>query len=108
MENHMANISDLVGDTIFSIELINDDEISIRTKRGLYKMQHLQDCCENVYVDDIVGDPADLVGGIVIAAEEVSSDESPPDEVYFDASYTWTFYKIDTNKGGITIRCFGS
>lgn len=40
-------------------------------------------------------------------AEEVSSE--PPedfDESNYD-SYTWTFYKIGTTKGTVTLRWFG-
>ena len=52
----MAQIKDLVGKTLTEIK--NDlDEIIFIVDDGIqYKMYHGQDCCENVFIDDINGD----------------------------------------------------
>lgn len=61
-------------------------------------------------MESIVGDLSDLVGSPILQAEEVEHrDETPegatPPE--YPGSYTWTFYKLATIKGGVTIRWLG-
>lgn len=74
-------------------------------------MYHEQDCCENVDVEDFCGDPLDLLGEI-ISIEEVSNsdvimDSDAAQKEDDSGSFTWTFYKIQTNKGCVTIRWYG-
>lgn len=77
-----------------------------------YYMFHHQDCCEYVTVEDICGDLEDLVGSRIRVAECVVSRNRVPDGVtertYYNDLYQYTFYKLDTFKGGVTIRWFGS
>ena len=103
-----CDVSVLKGKTLVSCVSI-DDVITFTTSDGdVYRMYHGQDCCESVYIDDIVGDLQDLVGSEILMAEEVEG-ESPAD---FDESdhdsYSWTFYKFATIKGYVDIRWFGS
>jgi hypothetical protein len=104
----IVSFSDLVGKTIVSFDGDKgDDEIILRTSDGsVYKMDHTQDCCEDVHVDDITGDIKDLLNYEIVVAEEVESEEhqSYHDEHEYEQ---WTFYKLDTVKGGITIRWYG-
>jgi hypothetical protein len=91
---------------------VGDEEMMFTTDDGeKYRMFHYQDCCESVTIEDIVGDLNDLVGSPIIEAEEVShaSDQKDlPDDLKTDSeSYTWTFYKLGTAKGFVTIRWFG-
>ena len=60
---------------------------------------------------DIVGDLQDLIGYPLLMAEEVTNaqDENPsgvevPD---YQDSFTWTFYKLATIKGYVTISWYG-
>jgi hypothetical protein len=69
-----------------------------------YKMYHEQDCCENVYIKDISGDLEDLVGSEIIMAE--CETNSKGDNTY--GSHTWTFYRLATAKGYVTISFYGS
>lgn len=101
----MAELSDIIGKTMTSV-VNNDDEIIFSANDGsIYKMHHLQDCCESVYVEDVAGDLSDLVGSPILQAEEVSSGDEPA-PAHAD-SYTWTFYKLATIKGSVTIRWLG-
>lgn len=91
-----------IGCTITSFNNTGD-VINIGTDKGKIVLFHQQDCCENVYVEDIIGDPVDLIGGVISVFEERIDQE---DVEY--GSQTWTFYEIRTTKGDITIRWNGS
>jgi hypothetical protein len=45
-----------------------------------YMMPHNQDCCEEVIVDDIVGELKDLIGNPILIAEETTSKGLPNSE----------------------------
>lgn len=99
-------IEQLVGETLLTVEVNHaNDEIIFQTESGRrFKMYHSQDCCESVYVEDICGDLEDLIGSPVLVAVEAQSDEQEINGGYS----VWTFYKLDTAKGGVTIRWCGS
>jgi hypothetical protein len=50
-------------------------------------MWHMQDCCEDVKIEDIVGD-LDEIGTPITMAEEITERRVTGDSV------TWTFYKL--------------
>jgi len=105
----MADISDLVGETLVSVENHDNTEIVFTAISGKkWKLHHFQDCCEHVTVEDITGDLDDLVGSPVLLAEEVTSREHPAGvEKEWQESFTWTFYKFATRKGYVDIRWYG-
>jgi hypothetical protein len=107
----MAQLSDLVGKTMVSVENQADYEIVFTTDDGrTFKLYHDQDCCESVKVEDICGDLSDLVGAPILQADEETGETVQPagwrPDEYCD-SYTWTFYKFATVKGSVTIRWYG-
>ncbi len=88
--------------------LKGSDEIHFECSDGTtYKMYHSQDCCESVDVDDVVGDIADILYSPILDAEEVSNSGECENRDGAD-SYKWTFYKIGTIKGSVTIKWYGS
>lgn len=99
-------IDKFIGKTFTNIEQFNNACIIFTTDTGeQYRMYHMQDCCESVYIEDICGDLNDLIGSPIVVAEEVTNHDSPKHS-YLD-SFTWTFYKFRTNKGDVTIRWYG-
>ncbi|PEM65308.1 hypothetical protein CN613_25530 [Bacillus pseudomycoides] len=89
---------------ITGIQRVGDDELHFKTEDGeTYKMFHRQNCCESVYIESIVGELDDLLNSPVLMAEEV---EQAGDSSSWGTS-TWTFYKLATLKGYVTIRWLG-
>lgn len=111
--NDSVEFSTMVGKTLVSVvkNSDNDELLFETTDGGKYRMYHSQDCCEGVTIDDICGDLEDLIGSPILVAEEAISEGKNPDGVPvpdYQDSFTWTFYKIDTAKGGVTIRWYGN
>ena len=103
---HGRPFAALEGLAIASIKgaSVGSGEISIEVMGGRrFRMTHHQDCCESVEIEDIAGDVNDLVGMPILQAEEVSS-EGPDTE----GSATWTFYKLSTINGSVTLRWLGT
>ena len=73
-----------------------------------FKMFHEHDCCEDVHVDEIIGDIQDIIGSPIVLAEESTSNENP-EGVKIDCqdSFTWTFYRLGTIRGDVVIRWYG-
>lgn len=87
------------------------NEIYFKCSDGIkFKMYHSQECCEEVYVEDICGDLNLIIGSPLLIAEEVVSKGSSIDAINYDIDLigTWTFYKLATINGYVTIRWLGS
>jgi hypothetical protein len=98
----------LKGKMFTSIENIHNEELIFTTTEDeQYRLYHSQDCCEDVRIEDICGNLDDLIGSPILMAEEVTNadGEMLPDS---DSSFTWTFYKLATIKGYVTIRWYGT
>jgi len=97
------DFSELKGKTLEAI-LRNGDEVYLQTTDGqTYRLYHEQDCCESVYLADVSGDPATLLGEEILVAEERSESGG---EV--EGSFTYTFYNLQTMHGDLTLRWNGS
>ena len=116
----------LLGKTLTDVSVVrgeySDNNITFTCDDGTkYVMYHEQDCCEGVYIEDICGEMAQIIGEPILMAEEVVStyddkergeaNEAVPDgwtpESQWTDSYTWTFYKLRTMHGSVTIRWYG-
>jgi hypothetical protein len=86
----------------------NDTSVLFETRNGeKYQLAHEQDCCESVYLADVVGSLSDLYETpIELAEESTSRTDAPPQTV--DESYTWTYYRLRTIRGTVSFRFFGS
>lgn len=77
-----------------------DEVVVIETECGrTFRMYQSQDCCESVYICDVVGDVPDLIGTPILMAEESTKDDPENDELGM-----WTFYKLATRKGYVDLR----
>jgi hypothetical protein len=113
MSTSRYGIEQLLGKTLLYVEKIDNEEIIFAATDGeRYKMYHEQDCCEDVYIEDIIGELDDLVGAPILMAEEVTEGSHQKNATApaweGDDSYTWTFYKLATAKGYVTIHWYGS
>lgn len=111
MKMKMADVKDLVGQVLISVENKENAQLIFVTDSGKrYSMHHEQDCCENVNIESIVGDLSDLIGTPVLIAEESTNSKNHPigyEPNPYDEYYTWTFYKFATKKGYVDIRWYG-
>lgn len=108
------NFEILKGKVIKNIEgAEKNSEIITFTTDGneKYQLYHYQVCCEMVTVEDVCGDILDILDSPILLAEEVISRSNPDDidvdEFEYQGSFTWTFYKLATIKGNVTIRWYG-
>ena len=101
---------ELKGATIAAIEK-TDEEVTMALADGrIVTLYHSQSCCENVWLEDVVGELGDLVGTPLLLAEESGSTDRPDDlkaEEYSPESETWTFYRMGTINGTVVLRWCG-
>jgi hypothetical protein len=99
-------ISDLLGSTLKSAVVSPDKSelVFTLTDGTKYRMFHDQDCCEHVWLEEVIGDLEDLVGSPLLEASERSEDHSGE---HGDDSATWTFYHLGTIKGTVVLRWCG-
>ncbi len=118
----LCEFSTMVGKTFTDVrkvdEGIGDSDAILFTVSDSeqYAMFYDQDCCASCSIEDIAGDLSDLIASPVVRAEQNSSEEPDlpvkktvdEDYEYEDESFTWTFYRIQTAKGLVVIRWYGS
>jgi hypothetical protein len=115
MSYNSVSFEELKGKTLTNITGMRkeSERIIFETSEGeKYEMYHSQSCCERVDVYDVIGDVEDLIGSPILMAEEAESAKDPIDVIiqnpYHKESFTWTFYKLATIKGYVTIRWYGT
>lgn len=113
--DNCCNIDVLKGKTLVEVErglYDSNDALFFKTADGeFYIMTHAQECCENVYIDDVCGDFTDLLNEKILTAEELNNDYPVDEECIeecIEDTYTWSFYHLATFHGDVTIRWFGT
>lgn len=100
----MDKLNVLVGKTFSSVQNLDNQQLVFTETNGQrYQLFHQQQCCEDVYIESVVGDLADLVGSPLLLAEESSSHHEDDQK-----SVTWTFYKFATIRGYVDVRWYGT
>ena len=104
------HFNELLGRTITSITgaHIGSDSIEVKLTDGTHlRMYSYNYECGNdvsIRIEDIVGDVKDVIGSPILLAEEASSNET---KSTYEEELGWTFYKLSTIKGNVTIRWTG-
>ena len=101
-----VNNLEILGKTLTSVDIDRKtDQIYFTCDDGTeYCMLHMQECCENVTIEDINGDINDIIGSPILVAEERTNRSD--DE--HGESTTYTFYALRTINGSVDIRWFGT
>lgn len=101
-----CSFSDLEGRTIVDVLGLENgsDGVFFKCSDGFtLLLAHLQDCCEDVELEDYwISSFDDIIGHKVISAEERTKEDEDK-----NGSSTWTFYDIQTDKGYLQLRWLG-
>ena len=105
------SINRFVGKTLTKVENLDNERLIFTFDDGTeYQAYHMQDCCESVYIYDVVGDVDSILNNPILLAEEEILGRFPPDvpmSKHVD-SFTWTIYHIRTKKRGyVAFRWLG-
>jgi hypothetical protein len=82
----------------------------VRQDGSCIQLSHEQDCCEDVRLEETIGDLSDLIGYPILQAEVACRDKAVGEEAdgeCIDEEVKWTFYKLATAKGYVTLRFCG-
>ena len=107
------DITDLLGKTLSNVQILENpigENVILFTVNNheQYILYHIQECCESVTIEDICGDIDDLINSPILMAEErTNPTEDHPNESNHEHEKKWTFYKLATIKGTVTIRWYG-
>lgn len=83
----------------------------VTSDEKLFNLQHHEETLryENVTVEDVCGDVEDLLNTPILLAEKVTNVPEGFEEGDDNTEWKWkwTFYKLSTIKGSVTIRWYG-
>ena len=104
----------IVGKTIKDIRGLEkgSSEVIIEFNDGSdVRFYHEQCCCEDVHLNDFIGDINRLRNSEIVSAREDSNnnlDKNNKPLETDDESYTWTFYNIQTTKENLWMSFYGT
>jgi len=105
----MNDIKELKGKLLTSVAKVCDRHIIFSCSDGTeYSMSDPEDWGSSVKIEDITDDWMNILTGEIVmdAYESNSQDLGPANGL--DSSYTWTFYRIITQRGAVVIRWYGT
>lgn len=106
-----SDFSLLVGKTLTNVDVIDEEVLFFCDDTSAFRAYHMQDCCEYVRIEEVLGDVKDLFGSKVVQSEGFVLDEWPEDmdtPEYLD-SWTWTYHYIKTESGKeVTFKWLGT
>lgn len=103
-----VKIKDLVGRILCAVEQVGENiELTLIDKIKCF-LTPSSDCgtgCEvTVWLQDINGNLEDLVGSVLLQAEESNNTATLEENL---SECTWTFYRFATHKGSVVFRWCG-
>jgi hypothetical protein len=106
--NKDIDIKELVGETLTHIDTDeNNNEIMLTTASGrIVKILHYQDCCESVRIEDTLGNWHDLIGKVIVYANQESIYSGDPPPKYPD-SWTRTNFTFQVDDATVISRWIG-
>ena len=101
--SQVINIDQIKGMTITAVVYKEVNEsLLIHLNTHVLKMIHHQECCETVYLADVVGSFEDLIGyPLLEVSESIVNTNSA------DMSSTATYYNFKTVKASVQLRWVG-
>lgn len=103
---HEVEFETLKGKILINIECKGDNEIQFTdSENNIYHMYHEQDCCEEFYIKDICGNLSHLLDSPITMAKCIVNKGNIDEDEW--GTGTWTFYKLATVKGYVTISWYG-
>lgn len=111
MNHNELNISVMLGKTINEIRKVYDDELHFYCDDGshykMYSDENECGCDVKVFIDDVCGDLEFLTGCPLLMAESTTNAGKYANCGALRDSFTWTYYKLATRKGYVTITWYG-
>ena len=101
----ITEFEDLKGQYIDKLVITGEGEetkVYFYMEDLVYVLYHIPDCCESVELIDICGDTADFDNATICRAE--CNEQEKETE---DGSETYSFYRLDSDKGSIVLRWKG-
>ena len=105
----MDFLEEIIGKKILLVEGLEKDseEVIFHLENGdKWKMYHEQDCCENVWLEDINGNVDNILNSEILRFDEKCKNDDEAGKN--DMSETYTFYTIATSKGYLDLRWHGT
>lgn len=126
---HFRDAADVFA-AIAPIDMVGDEVLYLFADNGdVYALFHERDCCEVVSLEDIDTSLDWVLNHPILLAEESTTRETPEgcekpwadkdededssfenDEypIEWEGTETWTFYRLSTVKGSVTMRWYGT
>ena len=120
----MAKLDELINKIISKIEITTDrvifttlsdekDKYNVLKDGLVYHAYHNQDCCEDVFLEKVIGSITNILISPVLSTDEKADSINHPEDYIENIedsqeSFTWTYHTIRTKNGEVTFRWLGT